>query len=102
GINQKVPLVLILGGERTEIYVRYLGKEQVEIEGVGTFSTVKFSALLIEGTMFSGGEDMYIWLTDDKNRFPVRVKADILIGSVNAILKQYSGLKYPLVSKINE
>ncbi|MBL4652063.1 MAG: DUF3108 domain-containing protein [Flavobacteriales bacterium] len=101
-LNQKIPLTLILDGKRTEIYVRYLGTELQEIEDIGTFNTVKFSALLIEGAMFSGGEDMYIWLTDDKNRFPVRVQADILIGSVNAILKEYSSLKYPLTSIINE
>lgn len=98
-LNQKVPLTLILDGERTEIYIRYLGKEEMEVDDVGTFNTIKFSALLVEGSMFSGGEDMFIWVTDDKNRFPVRVQADILIGSVNATIDDWKGLKYSLTSK---
>ncbi|MBT6438379.1 MAG: DUF3108 domain-containing protein [Flavobacteriales bacterium] len=101
-INQKVPLVLILGGERTEIFIRYLGKEVQEVEDVGSFNTIKFSALLVEGSMFSGGEDMYIWLTDDKNRLPIRVQAEIWVGSVNSVLRSYKGLKYSVISKIED
>lgn len=101
-INQKVPLKIILGGEKSEIYVRYLGKEVQEVDDVGSFNTVKFSALLVEGSIFSKGEDMYIWLTDDKNRFPVRVQAEIWVGSVNSVLRSYKGLKYPVISKIED
>jgi hypothetical protein len=49
--------------------------------------------LLIEGTIFKGGEDMYVWVTDDKNRIPVLVEAKILIGSVKAYLESAKGLR---------
>ncbi len=100
-IDEKIPLSLMLDGKKTEIYIRYLGKETQAIEGMGTFKALKFSALLVEGAMFSGGEDMYVWVTDDSNRFPVRVQAEILIGSVNATLKGYENLKYPVQAKLN-
>ena len=49
----------------------------------------KFSALLVEGTIFSGGEDMVVWITADANRVPVMVEAKILIGSIKAYLTGY-------------
>ena len=33
---------------------------------------------------------------DDKNRIPVRIKADILVGSIKADLENFKNLKHPL------
>jgi len=64
------------------------------------FKTIKFSVLLIEGTIFKKGEDLYVWVTDDFNRIPVLVDAKILIGSVKATLVSAENLKFPLSSEI--
>ena len=48
--------------------------------------------MLVEGTIFKGGEDMTIWVTDDGNRVPIMVEAKILIGSVKAIITGAEGL----------
>ena len=57
---------------------------------------------MVEGTIFKGGEDMFIWVSDDKNRVPVLVEAKILIGSVKAYLTGTKGLRYPTTSIINK
>ena len=50
--------------------------------------------------MFKGGEDLFVWVTDDQNRIPVLVEAKILVGSVKAMLAGSSGLRNPVTAKI--
>jgi len=99
-IGEKIPLRAILDNELFELYIRYLGKETIETREKEKYRCIKFSALLIEGSIFEGGEDLYIWVTDDKNRVPILVEAKILIGSVKAYIKSMSGLRNPIEAKI--
>lgn len=100
-INDTIPVRMIIDNEIFDLYVRYLGKEILKTHDKRKFRTIKFSALLIEGTIFNGGEDLYVWITDDLNRIPVLVEAKILIGSVKATLTGTENLKFPLESEIS-
>lgn len=99
-INDTIPVRMIIDNEIFDLYVRYLGKEVLKTHDKRKFNTIKFSALLIEGTIFSGGEDLYVWVSDDLNRIPILVEAKILIGSVKATLTGTENLKFPLSSEI--
>jgi hypothetical protein len=92
-INQKIPFSVVIDGELFDLYARYLGKETVELKDGRLYRCHKFSTLLVEGTIFKGGEDLTVWITDDQNRIPVLVNAKILIGSVKAVLTKTYGLR---------
>ena len=92
-IGDTIPAVSIIDNEVFNLYFRYLGKERIKDRQGKYYSCIKFSALLIEGTIFKGGEDMFIWVTDDANKVPVLVVAKILIGSVKAYLRSAEGLR---------
>jgi Protein of unknown function (DUF3108). len=94
--KDKIPLRIVLAGQLYSLYIRYLGKETINNRDGNSYRCVKFSALLVEGTIFKGGEDMFIWVTDDDNRIPVLVEAKILIGSVKACLNKIEGASYPV------
>jgi hypothetical protein len=96
-IDQKIPLSLIIDNEIYDLYLRYQGREEIKVRGGTRYNCIKFSAMLVEGTIFSGGEHLTVWVTDDKNRIPVMVKAKILVGSVKAVLKSTRNLKHPSV-----
>lgn len=98
--NDTIPVTLFLDDELYPVYIRYLGKEVVDTRN-GKYSCIKFSPLLIEGTIFKGGEEMQVWVTDDNNKIPVRVESPIIVGSVYAELYKYSGLRNPVTSKLN-
>lgn len=93
--NDTIPVVSIIDNEVFDLYIRFIGREEIKDRNGNKFKCVKFKALLVEGTIFKGGEDLTVWATDDENRVPVLVEAKILIGSVKAYLESYSGLKYP-------
>lgn len=92
-----IPISALIDGKVYDsLYVRYIGKEVIENRDGLRYRCIKFVPLLVEGTIFSGGEDMTVWVTDDNNRIPIMVEAKILVGSVKAYLYSYEGLRYPL------
>ena len=93
-VGDKIPLNMILDSESYQLYMRYLGKEEVKTRDKKKYKCLKFAIQLVEGTIFKGDEDAIIWVTDDQNKVPVIVEAQILVGSVKAILTETKGLKY--------
>ena len=96
-----IGMSLLIDGKVYPIYVRYLGKEKREIENLGKFNCIKFSPLLVEGSIFKKGEGMTVWVTDDPNKLPVYIETPIIVGTVKVTLSKYAGLRFPLDSKIN-
>ena len=92
--GDKIPISMILDSQTYQLYIRYLGKEEVKTRDKKKFNCIKFAVQLVEGTVFKGDEDAVIWVTDDANRVPVIVEAQILVGSVKAVLSETKGLKY--------
>jgi len=99
--NQLIPVNVFMDRKLNNIYFRYIGKENVKVKGIGTIRCLKFRSYVITGDAFKEGEHLEIWVSDDQNRIPVRIDTPIIVGSVRAYLKSYSGLRSPFTSKIN-
>lgn len=84
-----------LDDETFPLVIKYMGKETVKTK-MGKFRCIVFKPYLLEGRVFKEKEGMTIWVSDDKNRIPVRAQADILVGSIKMDIKNYSGLANPL------
>ncbi len=98
--GDKIPIRMIVDGKVYDLYIRYMGKEVVKTREGREFRCLKFSPLLVAGTIFKAGEGMVVWVTDDKNRIPIIVEAKILIGSVKAMFVGVENARYPLSSEI--
>lgn len=98
--GQTIPFKLWLDMEFYDIYVRYKGIEDVKIKDGRTFNCLVFSPLLVKGTLFTDGEGMKVYVTNDRNRIPVLIEAKILVGTVKAILENTKNLKYPMDAEI--
>lgn len=97
----KIPFNLFLDDEVYHLYIRYLGKQQIKTR-YGTFNAVKISPMLIEGTIFKGGDKMVVWVSDDANRVPLRIESPILVGDIIVDLIGYQQLRHPLTSLISK
>ncbi len=100
--GQTVPIPTVIDDSVYNLFVRFKGREIITTKDGRKFRTVKVSAKLIEGTIFKGGEDLLVWISDDKARVPIMVDAKILIGSVKAYLNTTQNLKFPILSEIKE
>jgi len=99
-VDDKIPFDMFLDDKVYNLYLRYLGKEVVKTK-YGKFHAIKFRPLLVKGTIFKGGEDMAVWVTDDANHIPVRIESPIVVGSVKVDMMNYTKLRYPLSSLIS-
>lgn len=79
----------------------YEGKEIVETR-LGKFRTMKFKPMVVEGEVFDNPYPMFLWVTDDKNRIPILVKSEVIVGSVKGELFKFKNLQYPLDAKITK
>lgn len=71
--------------------VEYIGKEKIKTDA-GTFEALKFSPSLVEGRVFKEDSKMFLWVSNDLNRIPLRVQVEILVGSIVIELTDYKGL----------
>ena len=96
----KYPITFAIDDDVYNVYFIMRGKETIKVRGLGTVKTVKFSVKLLSGNIFTGEEDLSLWITDDDNRIPVYFEAPILVGVASGRLKGYENLKYPFSSLI--
>ena len=71
-----------------QVEVQVLGKEKIETP-VGAFNTLLVKPILKFEGIFQRKGDVYIWLTDDARKIPVRMRSKIKIGSISADLIEY-------------
>lgn len=75
--------------------IKYVGRETIKSD-VGRIRCIKFRPVVQAGRVFKKEEDMTAYISDDKNRIPIRAEAKILVGSIKMDLTEYSGLANPL------
>ena len=98
----RYPMTFAIDDDVYNVYFILLGRETRKIRGLGTVKTIKFAAKLLAGEVFTGEEDMLIWVTDDDNRIPVCFEAPILVGTASGRLAGYSGLKHPFTALVKK
>lgn len=72
--------------------LKYLGKEILNTK-FGKVECLKFRPYVQSGRVFKEQESLSLWVSNDLNRIPIRVKADLAVGSLKADLDGYNGLK---------
>ncbi len=73
--------------------LKYLGKEVLKTK-YGKIECLKFRPYVESGRVFKERESLSLWVSNDDNKIPVRIKADLAIGSLKADLDGYAGLKH--------
>ncbi|MCM0060412.1 MAG: DUF3108 domain-containing protein [Algoriphagus sp.] len=87
--------VLIRGFFDKEIYNLKLifgGTEMLETN-LGRKETYLFSPQIPKNSLFRGEYPVRVWITKDVHKIPVKIKADLFIGSLNIDITTAKGLK---------
>lgn len=75
--------------------ITFVGREKIKC-ALGTFNCLKFNPTIIPGHIFRKNSKLYLWITDDNNRIPVKAHVEVVVGSLTMELIDAKGLKYPL------
>lgn len=74
-----------------EVYdfkVRFLGRETIKTK-IGTITAVVLQPLMPETKIFSGRDPIKVWISDDKSKIPLKIQANMVVGSVEIDIKEY-------------
>ena len=74
--------------------MKFLGKETLNT-GFGKIRCMKFRPYVQSGRVFKEKESVTLWITDDANKVPIRLQADLAIGSIKIDLEKFKNLNYP-------
>ncbi|GAA3600650.1 DUF3108 domain-containing protein [Flavivirga amylovorans] len=74
--------------------LQYIGEETIETD-FGEVESLKFRPYVMAGRVFKEEESLTLWVSKDKNKVPLRIKADLAVGSLRADLEAFKGLKHP-------
>jgi len=85
---------MFFDGENYPFKMRFLKREQINTK-FGKVNSLAFRPLVEKGRVFKEQESLTVWVSDDDNKIPLRIKADIAVGSLKADLDAYKGLKHP-------
>ncbi len=99
-VGQKQPISFAIDREIYNLYFVYKGEEVKKMKKMGTFKTLKFAVRLVAGEIFTGEDELFVWISNDKNKIPLWFESKVLVGTVYGRLKKWENLKYPLESKI--
>ena len=77
--------------------LKYLGTETIKVDINGSkvkIKTLKFRPYVMAGRVFKEEESLTLWVSADENKIPLKIKADLAVGSLRADLVEYKGLKH--------
>lgn len=101
-VNQTVPFNMLFDDDVYDLGLTFKGKTTIKLKNGKKYKALKFVPKLITGDLFKKEDDMAIYVSDDMNHVPLMIEAKIKVGSVKAMLADYSHSKYPVSSYIKK
>ena len=91
--GKEMRLNMFIDDENLDFKLVFLGREVIKTK-FGKIATLKFRPYVLAGRVFKEKESLTFWVSDDKNKIPVKIEADLAVGSLDADLEAYKGLKH--------
>ncbi|MFT6064390.1 MAG: hypothetical protein ACJAYY_000239 [Paraglaciecola sp.] len=92
--GDEIKLDMFMDSQVYPFKLRFLGKEVLKTK-FGKVNSLIFTPLVQSGRVFKAEESVTIWITDDANKIPIKMRASLAVGSLRAELEAYSGLANP-------
>ncbi|HLP34880.1 MAG TPA: DUF3108 domain-containing protein [Amoebophilaceae bacterium] len=76
-----------------DVSIQFLGKRTIATK-LGKISSLVFAPMVpTENSIFAGERPVEIFISDDVNKIPLKLKANLVLGAVEIELSNYKGLK---------
>lgn len=74
--------------ELYDFKVRYLGKEMLKTK-LGAIRSIVMSPIMPENSLFDGENSVKVWISDDANKVPLKIEAEMFVGAVAIDITSY-------------
>jgi hypothetical protein len=88
-----VSLNMFFDDENYNFKLKFLGRETIDTN-FGKVKTLRFRPYVMAGRVFKEEESLTLWVSADENKIPLKIKADLAVGSLQANLEAFKGLKH--------
>jgi len=92
--NEDFLVNMFFDSENYEFKMKLLGFETINTK-FGKIKCIKLRPFVQSGRVFKEKESLTLWVSADKNKIPLRIKADLAVGSIRVDLDTFSGLTHP-------
>ncbi|MDN5350637.1 MAG: hypothetical protein PWQ54_2033 [Bacteroidales bacterium] len=89
-----ISLSMLLDGKIFELPIVVKGHEKIQNRDGKHWDCILFSAMLDRGSMFRAGEELLVWVSNDKARIPIMMEAKITVGSIKIYLTEEHNTKH--------
>lgn len=72
--------------------IRYVGKETIRTK-LGKFRAIVLQPILPKNGLFTGEDAIKVWISDDTNKIPLKVKASMFVGAIEIDIKKIAGAR---------
>ena len=79
--------------ENYKFRLKFLYRETLKTK-FGKVPCMVFRPYVQAGRVFKEKESLTVWVSDDDNKIPVRIKASLAVGNLKADLVEFKGLKH--------
>lgn len=93
-VGEVVALNIFFDNENFEFKLKFLGRETIKTN-FGKVKCLKFRPYVMAGRVFHEEESVTLWVSADKNKIPLKIQADLRVGSLRSDLEAFKGLKHP-------
>jgi len=93
-VNDSIDVNMFFDGKMNPIKLIILERETIKTD-FGKINAIKIRPLVLKGRVFKDEENVTLWISDDMNKIPLKIKASLLVGSAKAELIEFSGLVHP-------
>lgn len=97
-VGESITVDMFFDGEIMKFKLKFMGRENLKTK-FGVVPTMIFRPYVQAGRVFKEEESLTVWISEDENKVPIRIKASLAVGSLKAELDEYKGLRRPLKIK---
>ena len=87
--------------ENYKFRLKFLYRETLKTR-FGKIPCMVFRPSVMAGRVFKEQESLTVWVSDDENRIPVRIKASLAVGNLKADLVEFKGLKHSFTIQVED
>ena len=98
--NDEISIDMFFDSQNYKLKIKYLSTEILNTN-FGKVLCYKIQPYVQSGRVFKKDESLTMWISADKNRIPMRIKADLIIGSIRIDLEAFSNLNHPFEIKFD-
>lgn len=95
--GDETSLTMFFDKKNYKFKLKFLGKETIRTN-FGKKDCLLFRPIVMADRVFKEEESLTVWISDDENKIPVKISAELAVGSLTANLSEYQGLKYPFTT----